>query len=168
MSGSQGRQNLTLSTDFGAAANNINVRRHELAKPPSNSGQTNAEKVFQTDEFEVRGVCREQTFGPDPETRISMPIGELLLVAKQPTSTNTVSFEDSTTPSEHFLLEFGDAVQIAGTSRFATSLDAAITYGSYIADAPSGFPEGHGSVSFDLSPSDPGDTCRLSATGLGQ
>jgi hypothetical protein len=160
------------STALGEA-NNLKVGRIELPKPtynpPQPPPQDNSGTVFETNDFLIRGVCSQTTFAISPTESVSLAAGELFLVAKQPTSAITYTSEDSATPSEVFDLHPGQAVKFAGTPRNfpGFSPDTSNTYGSYSADAPSGFLEGHGSVSINNGPSGPGDTCRFSATGLG-
>ena len=160
------------STDLGAVANNLKVGQLELPKPTPSPSQPfppdNRGTVLETDAFLIRGVCGQYTI-TTPTGPLSLAAGQLFLVAKQPTSAIAYTSEDDDTPTEVFDLQPGQSILLAGTPFGfpGFSPDSSNTYGSYLADAPGGFLEGHGSVSINNGPAAPGDTCRFSATGLG-
>jgi hypothetical protein len=151
----------------------VKAGRSEVVKPPQGSTAANAEVVFETAAFEILGACTQvEAFfvppsppgqpPPGPQL-VSVPVGKLYVVAKEPNVLVRVKPDGSDTHSYRFL----------GTGEKAMFADGA--YGTYFVDAPSGFLEGDGMV-IDRFVIDPAtgtpiavrDTCRFSVNGLGK
>jgi hypothetical protein len=143
------------STVLGAASA-VKVGRLELPVPPPGA-PPNSGTVFETAAFEIEAVCTT-VLSP-----LNVPEGRLRLVAKQP-DTSAITY--SPYRSDDLIDEYfanGGAIEIVRTP-------GGIAYGSYFADAPGHFLQGHGilSINSSPSPSGPSNTCRFSATGLGK
>jgi hypothetical protein len=154
-----------------SGASDVKVERLELAKPPINSPQTNSQVVFESAAFKILAECKQfQIPQPPPQQPISLPVGTLYVVAKEPNLMVRVSRDiGSSSDIRHQMLGTGERTMFAGQDEASTN---PIEYGSYFVDSPSGFLEGDGMTTFEVDPttSPPtiGNTCRFSVTGLGK
>jgi hypothetical protein len=161
------------STEFGAAASAVKVERLELPVPdifPGREQPPNSETIFETNAFEIRGVCNSFRL----LSSVDVAEAKLLLVAKEGGALVVVTREGGNTESIN--LQPGESAPLGSLQ--TTSLSGGgdpHTYNSYLAEThpsspfPGGFLHGQATMSigraFERSE---GEDCTFNVSGLGQ
>ena len=162
------------STELGTAASAVNVERLELMAPdfvPGTVQQTTSETVFETQRFELRGVCsslRGGFFGQEEHAQAT-----LLLVAKDAGADIIFTREGDSTQRRR--LNSGESALLDTASTDPLRGGDPHTYTSYLAETPpfvpafGSFLHGLGSTSVaELGGGSEERKCSFNVSGLGQ